>query len=198
MALTKTTLGAACTADDLRLKVAASAGAAPNCLVQIGDEFAVCTGVVDGTTINVRSRGSQGGRAKPHAILAPVTFGLGADFADTPAGMTAVTNPDWDVREVGVDQGFDPGAAGLNIKTNTEVLITKATALAQTVTPPSQGADGVEVRFLSTNAALHVLTFTPVAGAMTTATFKAGGSSVTIRAQNGVWQVVSNGNATIA
>lgn len=194
MALTKTSLAAPCSADDLRLKVTSSVGATANGLVQIGDEFAVCTGVVDALTINVRSRGSQGTRAKAHATLAPVTFGLGADFGDVPAGNASQADSSWDVRELALEANFDVNA----IKANTEIIVTKATALALVLGSPSQGVDGVELRFLSSNAVAHVITLTPAIGGKVSATFAAGGASITFRAQNGAWTIVASGGITLA
>jgi hypothetical protein len=194
MAITRTALGAACTADDLKLRVASSAGATYNGLVQVGDEFMNCVSVDSATQISVRSRGSQGGRAKAHANLAPVAFGLGADFADTPPGSASPTSADWDVRELAVEASFDV----LAIKSNTEVIITKATALALVLGSPAQGVDGVELRFLSGNAVAHVITLTPAIGGKVSATFTAGGASITFRAQNGAWVIVSSGNVTLA
>jgi len=198
MALTKTTLAASCGSDDLKLNVTSSTGATPGCLVQVGDEFMNCVSVDTATQIGVRSRGSQGGRAKAHGLLSPVTFGLGLDFPDVPPGTASPTSTDWDVREVGVVGGYDPGVAGQNTRVNTEVVITTAAQVAQTITAPSQGADGTEVRFLANNNVAHVLTFSPAIGGKVTGTFAAGGASLTLRAQNGAWTILASGGITFA
>lgn len=192
MAATKTTLASACTADDLLLRVTAAAGASVNCLVQVGDEFCVCTGI-DGNNIKVRSRGSMGGRAKPHAVLAPVTFGLAVDFpADAPVQL-----PEWDVREASVNGDFDPGASGgKNLTRNTEIIIAKAGVYTQTITAPTQGQDGLNVRWVSSTANAHVITGVGLAGTGI-GTFAATGGALGVRAQNGRWIIVESGGVTI-
>jgi hypothetical protein len=201
MALTRTTLAAPCSADDLLLLVTAATGAAPNCLVQIGDEFCVCTGVdAAANTVKVRSRGSMGTRAKAHAITAAVTFGLAADFTNDPI----IVPPEWDVREAAVNQDFDPGAlGGKNLTRNTEVVIVKAGVYLQTLSQPTLAQDGLKVRWVSASANAHVIGTTAAnsgigfTGALA-GTFAATGGSLGVRAQNGRWCVIESYGISLA
>lgn len=201
MALTKTTLAAPCSDSDLKLRVTSSVGATPGCLVLVGGEYMYCTSVDTPTNISVRGRGSAGGISKAHGNLAPVTFGLGADFGNVPPGQSATTSYDWDVRDVSVTGGFDPGVGGANVGANTEVIIGGAAAVTLPITAPSQGNDGVEVRFVQNSNFAHKLTCTaPVLGGATVQALMAaaGGSSVTLRAQNGQWTIIGQNGITLS
>ena len=85
-------------------------------------------------------------------------------------------------------------------------IITKATAAALTLAAPTAGSmDGMTIVLISQTAAAHTLTATTLlesggAGSpYTTATFGAFiGSSITLRAKNGVWMVVQSSSVTLS
>jgi hypothetical protein len=206
MALTRTSLAAACGVDDLVLRCTAVTGAVVGGVAIVGDEYMFITGITS-PNVYVRGRGSYGGYAKPHLALAPVTFALTSDIPDPAPGQTVpkgLDSPNWDVREAAVNGDFDPGAAGgKNLTRNTEVLIVKATAWTQTITAPNFAQDGLTVRFISTTAAAHVITyaagFAGNAGASDIATFAATINGVLgIRAQAGTWAIVEISGVTVA
>jgi hypothetical protein len=90
MALTTTTLAAACGVNDTKISVTSATGFAPQRLIQIDGEILAQSGAgSSGTTISVR-RGVEGTTPSAHAIRATVATGTGADFAAPPPGEILV------------------------------------------------------------------------------------------------------------
>ena len=196
MALNATTLAAAITDRDLSFKATAATGATVGKPVIIDHEVMVVK-AINGTTIDVRSRGDMGTACAAHAILAPVTFTESA--ADLPvAGIGQTTKfplaPDF------VTAGAD-GAIAVPTK-DTIVIVTKATAAALTLAAPSAASDGVKLTVLSSTAAAHTVTYAAGFYGDTTssdvATFAAkAGASATFIAYKGAWGVYALGNVTL-
>lgn len=199
MALAQTTLTAAVTASQLTLPVASIAAFPPvgtkfvNQPVLIDAEYMFCVGV-NATSIVVRGRGSEGTAAAAHDVLAAVvTSALPGDF---PAVMAGQTTP-IDVTE---DNVITMGADGAIVVpvSDTVININKGSAAALTLAAPAIASNGVTLRITSQTAFAHVVTATALIadavsgsphGIATFAAFK--GSTLTLVAENGLWNVVS-------
>lgn len=201
MALTNTTLAAACGANDTILKLTSTSGypavgaiaGANNTRVQVDGEYMYHVRTIASGVIEVRSRGADGTLAFAHDLLSPVSMGVPSDFALTPNGAVAPRPPFVD--EV-VTYGQD-GAIAIPNHDQT-ILLNKATAAALTLAAPTVGQNGLKLTFVNQTAAAHVITATSLlADAVTgsphtTATFAAfKGSSLTLKAANGLWSVVA-------
>jgi len=210
MALSSTTLSAACSATDTQISVTSATGfpalnvsAASQLVIVDGESMYTVNGVCQAATgvIKVRSRGADGTKAIAHDILAPVV--TSASASDFPAlGMGNMT-----AFPLSTDQLVNVGQNGTIAVPvqNTTIMLTKATALASTtLAAPSQASDGVRLTITSQTAAAHVITATSLFGdgvsgsPHSTATFAAYiGASLTLVAANGVWNVVSSVGVTI-
>lgn len=92
MALTTTTLAAACGANDTTIRVTSAAGFRPQQVIRIDDEILGQNGAgASGTTISVR-RGVEGTIPIAHINGATVMTGTAADFAE-PLGQPAPAPP---------------------------------------------------------------------------------------------------------
>ncbi len=193
MALTRTSLAAACGPTDLIVNVTSATGATVNGIIKIDDEYGLIT-AINGTAITIRRRGNFGGQALAHTVLAPVTFGLTSDLPIQNGPREWVQEPSQ--REELVNIGAD-GAIPLPVR-DTTFFINKATALATSTLPnPTAAQDGLLVTFVSNTNAAHVVTLVNsqdgTTGNHTTYTFPAfGGSSFTVIACGGRWLVKSN------
>jgi hypothetical protein len=210
MALSNTTLAAACSATDTTITVTSGTGfpavgvSARSQLVQVNGELMYTVdGVAQPSTglIKVRSRGAEGTAAAAHDILSPVQ--TGSDATDWPGiGQGAdVPRPPFVDLIITVGQN---GVIPVPIQ-NTTAILNKATALTSTtLAAPSVASNGVRLTLTSATAAAHVLTATSLLadGASgsphTTATYAAfKGASLVLEACNGLWNVVGNVGVTI-
>jgi hypothetical protein len=202
MALTTTTLAAACGRDDVTIKVTSATGFADKQLIRVDAEIMAQAGTpstTSPTSIPVR-RGIDGTAQLAHGILANVATGLVTDFPVPPPGQIAAIAPDAGRRTLGVDTtlntaDFPPGPS--------TYVITKATAAAITLGAPSKAQDGLRVTFLSGTAAAHTVTYAAGFYGDTTAsdiaTFAAKvGASMTLEAQAGAWGPLALTNVTAA
>jgi hypothetical protein len=206
MALTNTTLAAACTASDTLLTLTSTAGAgfpAVGALLsgmgqpmQIDGEVCYLVSTVAAGVVKVRSRGAEGTEARAHDLLAPVsTSPTGADFPVVPTGTVSQRPPQVDDM---VTIGQNTAIITLPGK-NTVFVITKATALASTTLPvPTVAQNGLRLTFTSQTAAAHVITSTTgfnnglTGSPWTTATFAAFiGAGFSVVANNGTWNVTA-------
>ena len=202
MALSNTTLAAACGRDDTTIRVTAATGFADKQLIRIDAEVMAQAGTpttTSPTVIAVR-RGIEGTAAATHGILANVATGLASDFPSPPPGQITALAPGDGRRTLGVDTTL--ATADLPAGATTYV-ITKATAAAITLGAPSKAQDGLRVTFLSSTAAAHTVTYATGyygdAGSSDIATFAAKvGASMTLEANAGTWGVIALGNVTIA
>lgn len=206
MAIASLQLTAAITASQLTWPVSSTANFPPvgtpfvNQTVLVDAEFAVCVGVPATNVIVVRSRGNEGTLAAVHDTLANVyTTANNADWGALPAGVTVTIDPTDDVVvSVGQDGAIPPPTS------NTVVNINKASAAALTLAAPSLVDNGLALILTSQTAFAHVITATglladgAVGSPHTTATFVAQkGASLTLIAENGLWNVSALQNVVI-
>ncbi len=177
MALTSTTLAAACGAGDLTLSLtstssgfpAVGAISSPSQIMKVDGEFMLVQVVPVSGVVKVKRRGDQGTAAVPHEALAVVqTSSDPADFLPTPVGASTPMPPYVDdLVTIGVDTTFTaagtlPTATTLPMPVkNTTYLITKASACAITIISASAASAGVRMTFLNGVAAANTVTYTP-------------------------------------
>ncbi len=156
MALTATTLAAACGASDLTLSLTSSTGFAAGQDVKIDGEYMTCVAVPQSGLITVRSRGSNGTAAVAHAILAPaVTTANNADWVAVPTGAVNDKPPYVDdIVTLSTDQEITLP------RKNTTYIINKASACLLTISPGTEDALPVVLTFIANTAQAHLLTYT--------------------------------------
>lgn len=200
MALTTTSLAAACGASDLTLSITSTASGfpgvgtypSPGQLLQIDGEKMLIVTVPIAGTVKVAMRGYDGSVAVAHGILASVqTSSNIQDFPASPSGSD-VPRPPYVHEQVTL--GAD-GAVAVPVD-NTNVVITKGSACLFTLAAPSTASNGLRLTITSQTAYAHVLTATSLlengltGSPFTTATFGAFiGASLNLIANNGVWNV---------
>ncbi len=205
MALTRTSLAAACTASDTQLAITSTASgfpaigaySSPTQMMQIDSEKMLIVVVPASGFVRVAQRGYDGSIAIAHDILAPVV--TSSDPQDWPAVASGevVHRPPDVAAEVTLGQD---GAIALPTR-NTNVLITKASACLFTLAAPSTAQDGIRLTISSATAQAHVLTATTLlenglsGSPFTTATWAAFiGGTLSLIAMNGVWNLTGAGN----
>lgn len=194
MALVNTTLAKAKTLvgsiTDRYITLTSAAGATTQMLAQVDGEIMRITDVSLTPTLGVVP-GYAGTTAGPHGVLAPVQFGIPSDFVAT-QGL----NPQNEKTSLsfGVDGAITgPGGVGTVPVNDVTIFLTKATAGAYTIALPAVDQQNT-IQFISTTAVAHVVTMTGNPGATDTATFVANiGSTLTIKAQGGIWDVIAGG-----
>lgn len=207
-ALTNTTLAADLGASDTIVKLTSTSGyPAAGTIVgnnanrmQIGGEYMYFVELIASGTVRVRSRGADGTVAVAHDILDNVHMGAPGDFPNMPYGSEAPRPPY-------VDEIVSVGENGVIAvpDKSTTIFLTKATALATTTLgAPTQAQNGLVLTITSQTAAAHVITATSLLGDAvsgsphTTATFAAFiGASLTLKASDGIWNVISSTGVTI-
>ncbi len=206
MAITQTALSADLSTTGLTMTVAAgtnfpTVGAtlpSQNFVVQIDSEkMLAITQPVSGV-IKLAQRGYDGTAAASHDVLAKVEVGLPSDFAQPPAGATVGTPPYLPVQQtIGENITWTATDVAAWGKQPRIFALTKGSALAITLVAPSKAQDGLTLQFTNLTAFAHVITATTlladaVSGSPhTTATFAAFiGASLTLQAQNGLWNVI--------
>lgn len=197
MALTRTTISAAIAADADIIPVTSATGFAAGNFLRVDNEYMMVV-AVNGTNIQVRSRGDLGSAAVAHNSLAPATTGLLSDLPNYPLGQAAQV----DAQGQTIVTASVDGALAIPTQ-DTLVLVQKAGVCAMTLAAPTTAQDGLEVTILSATANAHTVTYTAGFYGDTTssdvATFAAKvGASMTIQAQGGKWGVVSLANVTLA
>ena len=86
MALTVTSLASACTANDTKVTLTSATGCVVGSLIMVDGEFMLVTDITTTPTVQVvrgYNNGAVSSSAVAHAALAPVTFGLTSEFAQT-------------------------------------------------------------------------------------------------------------------
>lgn len=183
MALTNTTLSAACGANDTTLAVTSTSSGFPAVgtigskqIMRVDGEDMMIDVVPVANTVKVLLRGLNGTRAVPHDILAVVqTSSNPQDFLELPVGAD-VPRPPYvdDIVTIGEDTVFaaagttpSAGVQPYPVK-DTTYLITKASACAITLiavaatTPaPSAASTGVTMTFINGTAQAHTVTYGP-------------------------------------
>lgn len=184
MALTNTTLAAACGASDTILRVTSTSSgfpavgvySSPQQHLRVDGEDMRIVRVISSGVVQVARRGDNGTAAVPHDILAVVSTSSDAsDFLQNPVGSATPRPPYVDnIVTLGEDTVFaaagTPASAGIQPYPvqNTTYIITKATACAITLiatgatTPaPSAASMGVKMRFVAGTAQAHTVTYGP-------------------------------------
>lgn len=215
MAITATALSADLSATGLTMKVASgtgfpTAGAAPSptgYVVRVDREYLLAFSQPVAGVIKIGQRGYNGTAPAAHDILAKVEVSsLGSDFADpSPGNVTSMPPYQPGMQTLGENRAFSAAEIAAWGNQPQNFAITKATALSSTtLAAPSKAQDGLTIVFTSLTAAAHVITATSlladaVSGSPhTTATFAAYiGASLTLQAQNGLWNVISSTGVTI-
>jgi hypothetical protein len=209
MALTATSLSAACTATDKVLSITSTSSGFPSVgtiglrqVMQVDAERMLIDVVPVANSVVVLQRGWDGTQAVAHVILAPVVTSSNiSDFVVNPLG--------WNVTRVPFNYIITAiGANGVIAVPSQDTIlqIVKATALGTTtLAAPGLDNDGVTLIITSETAAAHVITATSLiadgaSGAPhTTLTFAAfKGASITLQASNGLWNVIANNNVTVS
>lgn len=202
MALSNTTLAAACGMNDMKITVTAATGFAAGQVIRIDNEIMVQTAAANGTVVPVR-RGLDGSAQVAHGLLAAVATGLNTDLPNPPPGQFVMVKVG-DPTRVTVGGDATLGATDHNIAGTTYILA-KATAAAITLGAPTVAQDGLTLVFISATAAAHVITATGLfddgvtGGSKNAATFAAFvGATIVIQANRGKWAVVSLKAVTVA
>ncbi len=183
MALTYTTLSAACSADAVTLAITSTSSGFPAVgaigskqVMRVDGEDMMIDVVPIAGSCKVLLRGLNGTQVVPHDILAVVATSSNAqDFLDLPVG-TSVPRPPYvdDIVTLGEDTVF--AAAGTKASAgiqpyptkNTTYVITKASACAivliatgATTPAPSAASMGVKMTFINGTAQANTVTYGP-------------------------------------
>lgn len=188
MAVTTTTLAAACGANDSYIVVTSATGFAVGNVIFVDGEWMVQTAAAVSTTIGVRRGGQNGSIQSAHPILSACMTALPSDIpANQPGWSTGPAIYKKQIVSYGASGAITPPVY------DTIIYLNKATAAAMTLASPTAGTpDGVEVTFVSNTAAAHTITYTPGFNGDTTssdvATFPATiGNSLTMLSAKGLW-----------
>jgi hypothetical protein len=180
--------------NDTRIVLTSATGAANKMLALVDAEWMRITSVLYTPTLGVVP-GYNGSTAGPHGILAPVIYGIPSDFVSVGiVPLSVITSLSF-----GLDGAITgPSGTGSVPTSNTVIYLTKATAGAYTLAAAAKDQQNT-LTLISTTAAAHVVTMAGNAGATDVATFAANiGSSITLKASNGVWVAIGNGGVTVA
>ncbi len=214
MAITATALSADLSATGLTMKVASGTGfpttggppSSTGYVCRCDGEFFLAFSQPVAGVIKIGQRGYNGTSARTHDILAKVEVSaLGSDFADPSAG-NVVTIPPFApaMQTLGENRTFTATEIAAWGNQPQNFAITKGSACLFTLVAPSKAQDGLTVVFTSDSAFAHVLTATTLIGDAvsgsphTTGTFAAFiGASLTLQAQNGLWNMIAQIGITV-
>jgi hypothetical protein len=199
MALTNTSLSAACTATDLTINVTSTSSFAVGRPIKIEQEFMGPITAIAGTAVSLLRRGIDGTAAVAHNALAPLSTGLYSDMPPVTPGTFVAVPP--------MNDGFVSysvsGAITLPDK-NTVVDITKATAAAMTLADPTVTQNGIVLTVVAQTAAAHTVSnsagsgFNGSGASFDIATFGGGiGDALQVVANNGKWITLVTKNVTL-
>ena len=215
MAITGTNLTAALTSSGLTASVASGTGfptsgatTPQQYLMRIDKEFMLATLQPASGVIKLAQRGYNGTAAAAHDTLAWVEVSSAAsDFADPTSGnVTTLPNYAPSMQTLGADYTFTAAEVAAHGNQPRTFTITKASAIAITLVAPSKAQDGEIFTFTSDTPYLHVITATGLlanggtAAPYTTATCAntQKGASLTLMAQNALWNVIAATNWTLS
>jgi hypothetical protein len=192
MALTQTTLSGAISATELTLPVTSATGFTVGNPLKVDTEMIGAILAIDGTAIKVRGRGWDGTAGVAHNALAIVVTGLPSDFAAPSPGTMVALDPDEpEIKTYSVN-------GAITIPDRDQLIyLNKAGVAAMTLAAPSKAQDGLMLQISSTTANAHTVTATGLfktgAATVNLATFAAfAGAGFTVRASQGLWNVVSS------
>ncbi len=223
MALTNTTLSAACGASDLTLALTSTSSgfpsvgtyASPAQMMRVDGEDMLIQVVPVSGTVKVMQRGYNGTVARAHEALAVVsTSSNPQDFLDTPSGADVSRPPYVDsIVTLGVDTTFTAAGTPATATTqpypvkNTTYYLNKAGVCAVTLiatgatTPaPSAASAGVKMTFVGLTANAHTVTYGPGFNGNTTTSDVAtsnGLAGATLVLQIGPTGLISASNASV-
>jgi hypothetical protein len=209
MAITQTALAADLASGATTMTVSSGTGfpttgtiANPGYLVRINKEYMWAVGQPVAGTIKLALRGFNGTVVTAHDILSKVEVSASpSDFAPNAPG-SSIEAPLYapSMQTLGEDRTFTSAEVLAFGNQDQTFAILKATAIACVLVAPSKAQDGVVVRFTSLTAVQHVITATSLlanggtGSPYTTATGADTkiGASLTLQAQNGLWNVLAN------
>jgi hypothetical protein len=209
MAITQTALAADLASGATTMTVSSGSGfpttgtiANPGYLVRINKEYMWAVGQPVAGTIKLALRGFNGTVVTAHDILSKVEVSASpSDFAPNAPG-SSIEAPLYapSMQTLGEDRTFTSAEVLAFGNQDQTFAILKATAIACVLVAPSKAQDGVVVRFTSLTAVQHVITATSLlanggtGSPYTTATGADTkiGASLTLQAQNGLWNVLAN------
>ena len=214
MAITQTALTADLSATALVMTVSSgngfpTAGATTpqKYLVRIDKEKMLAVTQPVSGTITLAQRGYDGTSAQEHDVLAKVEVSAApGDFANpSPGNVVPLPNYVPSMQTIGESITFTSAEIAAWGNQPRIFPILKASAAAIVLVAPSTAQDGEVITFTSLTAAIHVITATALlangdaASPYTTATMANAkiGASLTLMAQNGLWNVVSAGFWTL-
>lgn len=193
MALTATTLGAACPASASAISVASASGFGVGNLILVEQELMAQSGPAAGLVVPVR-RGLDGTVQGAHAAAAFVATGLGTDFPTPAPGQVVIYGPEtpdgmqqgWGYNTYSV-AGAIPVVSGVHI-------INGSAITAMTIAAPTVAQEGAELTVISKNLHANTLVATPayLGAAGGTATFAATGGSVKLKVVGGKLAVIAS------
>ena len=185
MALAKTTLAAACTAEATSLILTSATGTAAGNLLRVNDEFMYVQAITS-TTVTVQ-RGRAGTKAMAHGILSIVVTGLPSEFADA---------------DEYTDHIYTYGVSGAITPRPGIHRLSKAGVGAMTLAVPPKDMEGKMLTIVSTTAQAHTVTLDSgyYNGATNTKGTYGGaiGDVFTLLVIGGNYCVVTNKNVTLA
>lgn len=202
MALTTTTLAAACTNKDKSITVASATGFAAGLYVLIEREVArISKEYVSGTLIPLDQRGIDGAQVA-HVSSAPVTvFGLNTDFSNpVPGGAGGNVFP----AAPGRDTAYYSAAGAITLPTpgrDMLAILIGTGALAMTLANPTKDMDGCRLLVVGNGKAAHTITYAAGLGnggsLLDVGTAAAGNQcAVEFVAANGFWVHIGLPSAT--
>ncbi len=208
MAITQTNLTADLSVDGKTLSVASGSGfpstgatiVNPGYLVRIDKEYMLAIQQPSALAITVIQRGYNGTAAVAHDTLSKVEVSADPIDFNQPSPGNVVDLPNYipSMTTLGEDRTFTSAEIAAFGNQPQNFAITKGSACLFTLVAPSKAQDGLTLVITSDTAFAHVLTATTlladaVSGSPhTTGTFAAFiGATITLQAQNGLWNCVS-------
>lgn len=158
MALVRTTLNGAVTANQDTIRVTSATGFAKGNYIKVDDEFMFQTASANGTTVPVM-RGVNGTASVAHVTTAGCVTGTGDEFTGD-AVATAVTYP-LAGRQVRTESYTASGAIALPSPGTELIAVLNGTSvLTMTIAAPTVDMDGTILYVASNGAAAHTVQFT--------------------------------------
>ncbi len=217
MPITQTTLAADLSATGLTMKVTSGSSGFPTAggnpvtpgyLCRIDKEYFLAVQQPVAGVIKIAQRGYNGTAAASHDILSYVEVSpLGSDFADPSPGNVVSLPPGLpSMQTIGENRTFTSAEIAAWGNQPQNFVFTKGSAATVVLVAPSKAQDGLVLTFTSAVPYLNVITATALlangatASPYTTATGADSkiGASITLQAQNGLWNVVANVGFTLS
>jgi hypothetical protein len=196
MALTTTTLSAACGQTDVSIAVTSATSFVAGMFVKVDDEvMQIAKNYVSGTTIPVQ-RGLDGSKQTTHVSSTNVTIFLASD--ETPSAQTVVQFPTAGTPRRKLYYAAAGAITLPNAGEDMVAIIIGTSTLAMTLADPTKDMDGSFLYIISNGKGAHTVTYTGGVGAGGT-TMDVGTYNTTeqtgcaLMAANGKWVLWANG-----